>query len=119
MLRRTVNARGSKTRLQAGDDKCSSRAVETAGLPLAGLGTTALPVLAVTFPLRQSARDRSPQRAAGTACRSPDPHGLRHPRRTRLSAVRPVRRPAPVPPHILRAGSRARFYNVVDLTQLI
>ena len=30
--------------------------------------------------------------------RSPDPHGLHHSRRTRLSAVRPIRRPAPVPP---------------------
>src|ERR1700724_2415912 len=48
---------------------------------------------------RQPARDRGPQRTARSTCRSSDPHGLRHPRRTRLSALRPIRRPTPVPPH--------------------
>ena len=47
---------------------------------------------------RQPARDRDPQRTAGSARRSSDPHGLHRPRRTRLSALRSIRRPAPVPP---------------------
>ena len=47
---------------------------------------------------RQPARDRDPQWTAGSARRSSDPDGLHRPRRTRLSALRPIRRPAPVPP---------------------
>ena len=52
---------------------------------------------------RQPARDRDSQRPAGSAHRTSesahrtsDPHGLHRPRRTRLSALRLIRRPAPV-----------------------
>ena len=49
--------------------------------------------------LVKSARGRGPKRAPGPDCRSPDPHGLRHSRRARLSALRPGRRSTAVPPH--------------------
>ncbi|MEY9605802.1 hypothetical protein ABIF74_010494 [Bradyrhizobium japonicum] len=45
------------------------------------------------------ARDRNPQRSAGTARRASDPHGLHRPRRAGLSAVRAIRRSALVPSH--------------------
>src|SRR5229473_2384915 len=38
------------------------------------------------------------QRSARPIGRSPHSHGLHRPRRTRLSALRPIRRAAPVPP---------------------
>jgi hypothetical protein len=46
---------------------------------------------------RQPARDRDPRRPPGPARRPPDPHGLHHPRRTWLSALRSIRRATPIP----------------------
>ena len=46
----------------------------------------------------QPARERDPQRTPGPARRTSDTHGLHCPRRTRLSPIRSVRWPAPVPP---------------------
>ena len=56
---------------------------------------------------RQSPRDRDPQWTAGTARRAFDPDGLHRSRRTRISALCPVRRPAPVPSH--QPALRARL----------
>ena len=47
---------------------------------------------------RQPARGRDARRAAGPHRRLSHPHGLRRPRRARLPAVRPGRRPASLPP---------------------
>ena len=53
------------------------------------------------------------ERPAGSDCRSSHPHGLCHPRRARLSAVRPVRWTTPVPPRqpALRAHLRHRHHQ--------
>ena len=47
---------------------------------------------------RQPARGSSPRRSPGTTCRLSHAPRLRHPRRTRLSPLRPGRRPIAVPP---------------------
>ena len=62
---------------------------------------------------RQPAGDRDPQRTARSYRRASDPDGLHRPRRTRLSAVRPIRRPAPVPSRqpALRAHLHRRHHQ--------
>jgi DNA replication protein DnaC len=71
-----------------------------------GTGKSHLAIAIARSCIRSGARGRfynvvdlvNSQWSAGPARRSSDPHGLRHPRRTRLSAIRSIRRPAPVPP---------------------
>ena len=62
---------------------------------------------------RQPARGRGARRASGPHRRLSHPHGLRHPRRTRLPAVRPGRRPASLPPRqpALRAHLDPRHHQ--------
>jgi hypothetical protein len=62
---------------------------------------------------RQSARARRACQPTGTARRLPHTSGLRHPRRTRLSALRSGRRPIAVPHHQppLRTYLRARHHQ--------
>src|SRR6185437_14187056 len=47
---------------------------------------------------RQPTRGRNPRRAPGPHRRLSHPHRLRDPRRARISSLRPIRRPASVPP---------------------
>src|SRR5262245_34341347 len=56
---------------------------------------------------RQPPGDRDPQWTAGAARRTSDPDGLRRSRRTRISALCPIRRPTSVPPH--QQALQARF----------
>ncbi len=69
-----------------------------------GTGKTHLAIAIARNCIRAGARGRFyttvdlPRRTSGPHRRLPHPHGLRHPRRTRLSPLRSIRRPAALPP---------------------